>query len=436
MLSNGALAVLGHVDRGQTSSFVWKYGLTCTSGARSLIDSMLQLLAGHRLGHALRPLFRRYSYLAAHMLSIEEAKTTGFPIPEIERESYILALRDARYFLLLGDPAVTLMGTRRPALASSGNQETQEKAETLFLNPHLATRARAEAATRGLNLTAWVHEVLESELGPGGRRAFADLGKLQLPVPIGVLSRSGHNLQPAAGSLICLANPNQPPRLWIEERGTEAWCVSAQDQDVLDGPHPSFELALEALLKWARVIRLKELAATKPMPSIELTLHRREHDHPKWIPCAEERLTIEDGTELRIDVQNLSGEPLWLYLLDIGPDGALGWIQDPESPQKPLSPKEKRIGPTLRSRLPAALPAASYHLGAYETFIAFASTDPVNIEPLFLPTGLVQSTDSGPLSRVLTNISTGKWQTTDVALNSPTWGTICRTLRITRAQNS
>lgn len=438
MLSSGALAVLGHVDRGQTASFVWKYGLTCTSGARSLIDSILQLFDGHRLGHALRPLFRRYSYLAAHMLSIEEAKSTGFAIPEIERETYITALRDSRYFLLLGDPAVTLKGTPRPGLASRGDQGNQEKAEALFLNPGLAARARAEAAIRGLNLTAWVQEVLESELGPGGRRAAADLERLQMPVPIGLLSRSGHSFQPASGSLISLANPNQPPRLWIEERKHGKWCVAAQDQEALDGLLPSFDLALEALLKWARVTKLKELAATKPMPSIELTLYRREHDHPKWIPCAEDGLTIENGTELRIDVQNLSNEPMWLYLLDIGPDGALGFIQAAISQSAALAPGERRVGPSMCLQLPETLPSASYHLGAHETLIAFGSTDPVDIRALFCPPGLAEPTDSGPLSRILADVSRGRWRTTiaDADLKSPGWGTLSRTFRILKAQQA
>lgn len=432
MLSTGALAVLGHVDKGLTASFVWKYGLTCTSGARSLIDSLLQLLAGHRLGHALRPLFRRYSYLAAHMLSIEEARVTGNPIPESDRNDHLAALQDAKGFVLLGDPAVTLKGTQRPARAASTGEENRDNAEAVFLNPNLVTRARAEAATRGLNLTAWVQELLENELNRTTSKSSGDLATVKLPIPISVLSSSGHTFLPQAGSLICLANSKQPPQLWIEEKNPGVWCVAAQARDLLDGPHPNFGSALEALLKWARVLKLKDLAATKPTTSIELTFYQKEAGETTWTACLEDRPTLENDSELRIDVQNLSNEPVWLYLLDIGPDGGLNFIQAARSQSAPLAPGEKRVGAPLRLRLPELLPEAAYHLGALETLIAFSTADPVDIGATFHPSALTVP-ESGPLSRILADLSTGQWrESADVATNltNPNWGIRSCTLRI------
>lgn len=114
MLRQGALAVVGHVDRGWTLSFAWTLAHRFTDGVTSLEDSLKQLFRGHRIGHALRPLHRRYTALAAHLADPLDRLRRG-ESPDLTR----LALQwtahhDARNFVLLGDPATYLLGQRDP----------------------------------------------------------------------------------------------------------------------------------------------------------------------------------------------------------------------------------------------------------------------------------------------------------------------------------
>ncbi len=147
LLSRGALAVVGHVDRGWLLSFAWTSQGREINAVSSLEDSLKRLLLGDRLGHALRPLNRRYCALAAFLAQTLDRLRHGVPVDlEYLGETWT-AHHDARNFIVLGDPAVYLLGQR-----SAG--------ELVRLSPEVSDRAREQALTEGKSLEQWVDEVL------------------------------------------------------------------------------------------------------------------------------------------------------------------------------------------------------------------------------------------------------------------------------------
>ncbi len=116
LLSHGALAVMGHVDRGWTLSYSWPLGDGHYQEAvRTLEDTLEQLFGGERVGHAMRPLYRRFCSLAAQLSEIVDRQRYGVKVDE-ERFSLLwTAYGDARNLLLLGDPAVCLTARRTTA---------------------------------------------------------------------------------------------------------------------------------------------------------------------------------------------------------------------------------------------------------------------------------------------------------------------------------
>lgn len=117
MLAQGALAFLGHLDRGWTYSFCWHLAETSQAqqATASLQDAIGQVLDGDPVGHALRPIHRRRSVLAAHLLAQLERQRQGEEVDEVELAELWTAHNDARNFILLGDPAVVLPAARGPA---------------------------------------------------------------------------------------------------------------------------------------------------------------------------------------------------------------------------------------------------------------------------------------------------------------------------------
>lgn len=103
LLTAGALAVVGHVDRTWGYSFVWK-----GAGGNPAVfqDSLLRLLDGHPVGSALEPFGQRAGGLAAGYLGIPQ----GVPGADKMRARLWTAAQDAAYYVLLGDPAVRLPG--------------------------------------------------------------------------------------------------------------------------------------------------------------------------------------------------------------------------------------------------------------------------------------------------------------------------------------
>ena len=110
LLASGAQAVVGHVDRAWRTSFTW----TEEGDQIQVFASMLrQLLAGQRLGHATEWIHYRYAECATQLSRLLGARLRL----ESVREGLLRRLRevtlDARNYLVIGDPAVRLVGAAR-----------------------------------------------------------------------------------------------------------------------------------------------------------------------------------------------------------------------------------------------------------------------------------------------------------------------------------
>lgn len=101
-LEQGAAAVLGHMDRALGHSYLWE-----RNHQPYVFKSVLEaLMNGHTIGSAIQYLNQRYSDLAVATSRLRESVN-----PQAEDDlklltRYWLAERDARNYLLLGDPAV------------------------------------------------------------------------------------------------------------------------------------------------------------------------------------------------------------------------------------------------------------------------------------------------------------------------------------------
>lgn len=170
LLRQGALGVVGHVDRGWTLSFLWEGEGRSITASRSLIDSLKMLLKGDRLGHALRPLVRRYSNLAAQLVEPMEQVRNGYETDEETLGMQWTAHNDARNFILLGDPAVYLLGKRCW-------HEREERAQpgSMRLDPDLLRQVEEKARAVGMGVEEWVSEVLRRRLGELARESAENL---------------------------------------------------------------------------------------------------------------------------------------------------------------------------------------------------------------------------------------------------------------------
>ncbi len=153
MLRRGTLAVVGHIDRGWTTSFVWSFGKNDLNTTASLEDSLSLLVRGHRLGHAMRPLNRRYSQLATRLSHTFERMRNGFEnnLDLAQLGFDWTAVNDARNLIVLGDPAVYLLGKRQV--------ET-----TVRLDPELVKRIERQLGRTQADLETWVHRVLSRQV--------------------------------------------------------------------------------------------------------------------------------------------------------------------------------------------------------------------------------------------------------------------------------
>ncbi len=153
LLARGTLAVLGHVDRGWTLSCAWqekKSGKGNIDATASLQDALKRLLKGERLGHSLRPLARRYAFLAARLaITLHQVELGIKPDPE-QLGMLWTAVNDARNLIVLGDPAVYLLGQR----CFSG--------DTVELDGDLVRYAREKAESRGEPVERWIGRLIEA----------------------------------------------------------------------------------------------------------------------------------------------------------------------------------------------------------------------------------------------------------------------------------
>ncbi|MDX1997460.1 MAG: hypothetical protein SF066_07045 [Thermoanaerobaculia bacterium] len=105
LLLQGAGAVLAHVGRAWTYSF-------SRQGARTQIDAfedtIRRILQGHPIGHAAEIFNHRHVMLAADLMIVRELERHTGQAADQEIADLFCALRDARNFVVLGDPAVRL----------------------------------------------------------------------------------------------------------------------------------------------------------------------------------------------------------------------------------------------------------------------------------------------------------------------------------------
>lgn len=114
LLRIGALAVVGRVDRGWTAPP--EESRILHEFMSSASDSLSQLVAGHRLGHSLRPLARRYTAIAAQLVESMERVRNGENV-DLDRVAYQwVEHNESRNLIVVGDPAVSLCSEKEPPL--------------------------------------------------------------------------------------------------------------------------------------------------------------------------------------------------------------------------------------------------------------------------------------------------------------------------------
>lgn len=108
---NGALAVIGHVDRAWTATFE---GSPKNEGLGAFHYGMRRLLQGHTVGWAMEYINQSHASLASMLGSLEEDWRYGREIDEDLFADLWLLRNDARNFVVFGDPAVRLPGAEEP----------------------------------------------------------------------------------------------------------------------------------------------------------------------------------------------------------------------------------------------------------------------------------------------------------------------------------
>lgn len=117
LLEQGALAVVGHVDRAWGYSFIWKG----TDDTRVFEQACQRLLAGHPVGSALEAFHQKFAELSADLMAEKVRIDTGKAPDEPLLASLWTAAQDARNYVILGDPAVRL-----PAAAAGRGSDPRE----------------------------------------------------------------------------------------------------------------------------------------------------------------------------------------------------------------------------------------------------------------------------------------------------------------------
>ena len=110
MLARGANAVVGHVERAWTHSFLWPL-----AGAQRTVFTSLftSLINGSRIGSAMEYFNNRYAELAAYLTN--ELKRPKTMVGRDEKIAFLwTASTDARNYVVLGDPAARLSPGSQP----------------------------------------------------------------------------------------------------------------------------------------------------------------------------------------------------------------------------------------------------------------------------------------------------------------------------------
>jgi hypothetical protein len=111
LLTQGAAAVIGHVDRVWMASFLYDQDREETGDIEVFKETARFLLDGYRAGHAIGPMTRRHASLSAGVLDQQLRLLRQQPVDRKWLGDLWLRSNDARNYLLLGDPAARLSVT-------------------------------------------------------------------------------------------------------------------------------------------------------------------------------------------------------------------------------------------------------------------------------------------------------------------------------------
>ena len=104
LLEQGALAVVGHVDRAWGYSFIWQG----RDDTRAFEQALKRLLEGHPVGSALEAFHLKFAELSADLMAEKVRVDTGKNPDGSLLASLWTAAQDARNYVILGDPAARL----------------------------------------------------------------------------------------------------------------------------------------------------------------------------------------------------------------------------------------------------------------------------------------------------------------------------------------
>ncbi|WP_435611155.1 hypothetical protein [Streptomyces sp. C10-9-1] len=112
--AGGALAFVSHVDRAWSCSFLWG-GLTPQITA--MTSTLLAVLDGNRIGHAMEFLSSRYAEVSTELTSkLDLTERVGLRVENRDLVGLWTANNDARNYIVIGDPAVRAV--RQPRTTS------------------------------------------------------------------------------------------------------------------------------------------------------------------------------------------------------------------------------------------------------------------------------------------------------------------------------